>query len=67
MAVHRLIAPLHHLRRACHKALDALWLDSPTTTRSDAYDMLLAATGVRHIGSATEDDCKRVLAWLDSL
>ena len=67
MAVHRLDPQLRHLRRDCHKALDALWLDSPTTTRSDAYDMLLAATGVRYIGSATEDDCKRVLAWLDSL
>ena len=67
MAVHRLDTQLRHLRRACHKALDALWLDSPTTTRSDAYDMLLTATGVRYIGSATAEDCERVLEWLDSL
>ena len=60
-------APLRRLRRACHKALDALWLDSRTATRSDAYDMLAAATGVHHIGSTAAEDCERVLTWLDSL
>lgn len=66
MAVHRLAA-LRRLRRNCHKALDALWLDSPTTTRSDAHDMMHSNTGVMHIGSTTAEDCERVLAWLDSL
>ena len=60
-------AQLRRLRRQCHKALDALWLDSPTTTRSDAYDMMRTHTGVTHIGSTTAEDCERVLAWLDSL
>ena len=60
-------AQLRHLRSDCHRALDALWLDSPTTTRSDAYDMMRTHTGVTHIGSTTAEDCKRVLAWLDSL
>lgn len=60
-------APLRRIRTACHKKLDAIWLDSPDITRSQAYDMLHAATGVSHIGQATEDDCNRVLQWLDSL
>ena len=60
-------APLRRLRVACHKKLDAIWIDSPDITRSQAYDMMQDATGVSHIGKATEDDCKKVLQWLDSL
>ena len=68
MAVHpRLDPQLRLLRQDCHRALDELWLDSPTVTRSDAYDMMRAHTGVAHIGSTTAEDCERVLAWLDSL
>ena len=60
-------ASLRRLRTACHKKLDAIWLDSPDITRSQAYDMMQAATGVSHIGQAAEDDCNKVLQWLDSL
>lgn len=60
-------APLRRLRTACHKKLDAIWLDSPDITRSQAYDRMRLATGVSHIGQATENDCNRVLQWLDSL
>ena len=37
------------------------------THKGTAYDMMHAATGVSHIYQTTEDDCNRVLQWLDSL